>query len=419
MEWRKPVLHAALTYIKEQSEEVKEDWDKIAQVAKISANNDDEIGLLIADAMKRVGTEGIITVENSPTSETYIEEVQGLRYDRGFISPYFVNNPAKMTVELDAPYILLTDGKLRSSRDIVPILEKVHAANAPLLVIAEEVDAQALNILVVNKVQNGAPYVATKIPWYGQFQKQILEDLAIMTGGKVVSQDAGLTMSGVELEDLGRAEKIIVTSTDTTIINGHGDQDMVKERQDALRALLNDPKTDDYHKEKYRDRLAKLAGAVAVLHIGAATEVELREKKDRVDDALHATKAAIKEGILPGGGSGYLNAIKKMGQELSTFNNRDEKLGWEIVLKALEAPFRTIVENSGKSPDQVLARIEEGKGFDANKGKYVDMKAEGIIDPAKVTRLALENALSVSSNLLMTEASVSIKDEPEMFPPGM
>lgn len=419
-------VQAAVEILKEQSESVNEDWEKIRQVATISANNDPAIGNLIAEAMEKVGKTGVITVENSPTEHTTIEEVKGLRYEKGYLSPYFVTDPAKRLVELDNPYILITDRKLRASRDIVPILEKVHAEGAALLIIAEEIEAQALNILVVNKIQNGSQYAATKSPWYGSFRADMLRDIAVLTGGKVVTQDAGLTLSGITLADLGRADKVILSNTETTIINGQGDKDQIKGRIDELQALLTNPKTDGFTKEKIRERLAKLSDGVAILHIGASTEVELREKKDRVDDALHATRAAIKEGILPGGGSAYLNVLNEIRDNhklLGSLSSRDELLGWSIIEKALEAPFRCIVENAGANPDVILAglRFDSGgmDGYNANIGEYTMMKDAGIIDPTMVTRMALENALSVSSNLLMTEASVSLLESVDMFPPGM
>jgi len=410
--------------LNKNSERIDNDWEKINQVASISANNDKDIGKLISDAMEKVGTEGVITVENSPTSDTYIEEVKGLRYERGYISPYFVSNPAKRTVELENPYVLITDAKLRSSRDIVPILEKVYEQGASLLIIAEEIEAQALNILIVNKLQNGSAYAATKTPWYGSFRDDILEDIAILTGGKVVSQNVGLTLSGVELSDLGRADKIIISNVDTTIINGHGEVPALQARKDEIRALIANPKSDEYSKEKNKDRLAKLSDGVAILHIGAATEVELREKKDRVDDALHATRAAIKEGILPGGGSAYLDALKELNTIPVNTDSRDELLGWEIISKSLESPFRCITQNSGANPDYLLAKLNSEAdfvtGYDANKGQFTDMKLAGIIDPTMVTRLALENALSVAASLLMTEASVTLLESVDMgFPQGM
>jgi chaperonin GroEL len=399
--------------LKEQSEQIGDDFEKIRQVAAISANNDDEIGALIADAMKRVTKDGVITVEEAKGTDTYVDEVLGMQFDRGYLSPYFVTNAEDMTVEYENPLILITDKKISNMQDIVPVLEKVIGAGRALLIIAEDIESQALGVLVVNRLRANLKIVAVKAPGFGDRRKAMLEDIAILTGGTVISEEKGYKLDTAGLEELGTAEKISIDKDNTTVINGKGKQDEITARINQIKQQIGTT-TSDYDKEKLQERLAKLSGGVAVLHVGAPTEVEMKEKKDRVDDALHATRAAIEEGIVSGGGVALVRAIKS----LYNFKgiNEDENIGVQIVRKSLEAPLRTIVENAGVEGSVVLQRVQNGKdsyGYNARTDKYEDLKKAGVIDPTKVTRIALENAASIAGMVLTTECVVNDRPEKE------
>jgi chaperonin GroEL len=399
--------------LKEQSEQIGDDFEKIRQVAAISANNDDEIGALIADAMKRVTKDGVITVEEAKGTDTYVDEVLGMQFDRGYLSPYFVTNAEDMTVEYENPLILITDKKISNMQDIVPVLEKVIGAGRSLLIIAEDIESQALGVLVVNRLRANLKIVAVKAPGFGDRRKAMLEDIAILTGGTVISEEKGYKLDTAGLEELGTAEKISIDKDNTTVINGKGKQDEITARINQIKQQIGTT-TSDYDKEKLQERLAKLSGGVAVLHVGAPTEVEMKEKKDRVDDALHATRAAIEEGIVSGGGVALVRAIKS----LYNFKgiNEDENIGVQIVRKSLEAPLRTIVENAGVEGSVVLQRVQNGKdsyGYNARTDKYEDLKKAGVIDPTKVTRIALENAASIAGMVLTTECVVNDRPEKE------
>nr|HMU03180.1 chaperonin GroEL [Saprospiraceae bacterium] len=402
---------AVIADLKSQSEVVGSDFSKIKQVASISANNDDEIGSLIADAMKRVTKDGVITVEEAKGTDTYVDEVIGMQFDRGYLSPYFITNTENMTTEYDNPLILIHDKKISNVQEIVPVLEKAVQTGRPLLIIAEDVDSQALGTLVVNRLRAGLKIVAVKAPGFGDRRKAMLEDIAILTGGVVISDEKGYKLENATLEELGQAEKITVDKDNTTIVNGKGQQADINSRIGQIKAQI-ETTTSDYDKEKLQERLAKLAGGVAVLYVGAATEVEMKEKKDRVDDALHATRAAVEEGIVAGGGVALVRAISSLVDLKGA--NEDENLGILIVKKALESPLRTIAENAGVDGSVVLQEVAKStgaNGYNARTDQYEDLKKAGVIDPTKVTRVALENAGSIASMVLTTECVISDKKE--------
>ena len=394
------------------------DSKQIAQVATISANDDHEIGSKIAEAMDKVGKDGVITVEESKTAETYLEFVEGMQFDRGYLSPYFVTNSEKMESDLENPYILLYDKKISAMKDLLPILEPVAQSGKPLLVIAEDVDGEALATLVVNKLRGALKIAAVKAPGFGDRRKAMLEDIAILTGGTVISEERGFNIENTTIDMLGTAERVTIDKDNTTIVNGAGEKKSINERVNQIKSQI-ETTTSDYDKEKLQERLAKLAGGVAVLYVGAASEVEMKEKKDRVDDALHATRAAVEEGIVAGGGVALIRARKELDKIKAS--NDDELTGIQIISRALEAPVRTIVENAGGEGSVVVAKIIEGKGgfgYDAKSEQYVDLFESGIIDPKKVTRVALENAASVAGMILTTEcALVDIKEDTPAAPP--
>ncbi|WP_177762266.1 chaperonin GroEL [Flavobacterium sp. I3-2] len=398
--------------LKNQAQEVGSNTDKIKQVASISANNDEVIGDLIAAAFEKVGKEGVITVEEAKGTDTYVDVVEGMQFDRGYLSPYFVTNPEKMETEFDNPYILLYDKKISSLKELLPVLEPVAQSGKPLLIIAEDVDGEALSTLVVNKLRGALKIAAVKAPGFGDRRKAMLEDIAILTGGTVIAEESGYNLENATLDMLGTAEKVSIDKDNTTIVNGAGSADMIKNRVNQIKAQM-ETTTSDYDREKLQERLAKLAGGVAVLYVGAASEVEMKEKKDRVDDALHATRAAVEEGIVAGGGVALLRAKAALANIEAL--NADEKTGIQIVSRAIESPLRTIVENAGLEGSVIVAKVSEGTGnfgYNAKTDEYVDMLAAGIIDPKKVTRVALENAASVSGMILTTEcALIDIKEE--------
>ena len=395
-----------------QAQAVGDSSDKIKQVASISANNDETIGDLIAVAFGKVGKEGVITVEEAKGTDTYVDVVEGMQFDRGYLSPYFVTDADKMVAELSNPYVLLYDKKISNLQELLPVLEPVAQSGRPLLIIAEDVDGQALATLVVNKLRGGLKIAAVKAPGFGDRRKAMLEDIAILTGGTVIAEESGYSLENTTLEMLGTAENITVDKDNTTIVNGAGDAENIKTRVNQIKAQI-ETSTSDYDKEKLQERLAKLAGGVAVLYVGAASEVEMKEKKDRVDDALHATRAAVEEGIVAGGGVALVRA--KAALVNLKAENADEATGIQIINKAVESPLRTIVENAGGEGSVVIAKVTEGTGdygFNAKTGEYVQMLAAGIIDPKKVTRVALENAASVAGMILTTEcALIDIKEE--------
>jgi chaperonin GroEL len=405
-------VQAIIIDLEKQAQKVGNSSEKIKQVAAISANNDNTIGDLIATAFEKVGKEGVITVEEAKGMETYVDVVEGMQFDRGYLSPYFVTDADKMIADLENPYILLFDKKISNLNEILPILEPVAQSSRPLLIIAEDVDGQALATLVVNKLRGGLKIAAVKAPGFGDRRKAMLEDIAILTGGTVISEERGFSLENATLDLLGTAETITIDKDNTTIVNGNGDAEAIKARVNQIKAQI-ETTTSDYDKEKLQERLAKLAGGVAVLYVGAASEVEMKEKKDRVDDALHATRAAVEEGIVAGGGVALVRT-KKILEKIET-DNLDETTGVQIVNKAIESPLRTIVENAGGEGSVVINKVLEGKknfGYDAKSETYVDMLEAGIIDPKKVTRVALENAASVSGMILTTEcALIDIKEE--------
>ena len=407
--------------LKAMSQEVGVDVEKVKQVATISANNDEAIGSLIAEAIRVVGRDGVITVEEAKGTETEIKTVEGMQFDRGYLSPYFVTNQEKMTVEMDNPYILLVDGKVSSMKELLPILEPVVQSGRGLLIIADDVDGDALGTLVVNRIRGALKVAAVKSPGFGDKRKAMLEDLAILTGGTVVSEDTGYTLSEVGMEVLGSCEKADITKDKTTIINGYGESDAVQKRIEQIRVEIENT-TSDYEKEKLHERLAKLAGGVAVLYIGAATEVEMKEKKDRVDDALAATRAAVEEGIVPGGGVALIRCASSL---RGLAKNVDESAGVDIVRDALSAPLKQIVDNAGGNGDVVAHFVAEGKdayGYNARTNEYGDMIEMGIVDPTKVTRTAIENAVSIASMVLMTECVIvdePSKEDDVQMPPMM
>ena len=403
---------ATVENLKKQAQKVGNDPEKIKQVAAISANNDETIGELIAEAFSKVGKEGVITVEEAKGMDTTVDVVEGMQFDRGYISPYFVTNTEKMNAVLEDPYVLLYDKKISSMKELLPILEPVVQAGRALMIIAEDVDGEALATLVVNRLRGTIKVCAVKAPGFGDRRKAMLEDIAILTGGTVISEERGYTLENSTLDMLGTARTVTVDKDNTTIVGGKGSSEAIEERVKQIRAQI-ETTTSDYDREKLQERLAKLAGGVAVLYVGAASEVEMKEKKDRVDDARHATRAAVEEGIVPGGGVALVRAkeaIKAVKAE-----NKDEQTGVEIVLRAIEEPLRTIVNNAGGEGSVVVAKVEAGKddfGFNAKTDEYVNMFQAGIIDPTKVTRVALENAASVAGMILTTEAAVvDIKEE--------
>ena len=407
--------------LEKQSVEIGSASDKILQVASISANNDSSIGTLITEAFEKVGKEGVITVEEAKGTETYVDVVEGMQFDRGYISPYFVTDSEKMEADLETPQILITDKKISVMKDLLPILEPVAQSGKPLLIIAEDIDGEALATLVVNKLRGSLKIAAVKAPGFGDRRKAMLEDIAILTGGTVISEERGFNLESATLDMLGTAEKVTIDKDNTTIVNGSGKSKDIKDRVNQIKAQIEST-TSDYDKEKLQERLAKLSGGVAVLYVGAPSEVEMKEKKDRVDDALHATRAAIEEGIVAGGGVALLNSGSEFDKIKSS--NSDEATGIKIINKAIEAPLRIIVENSGEEGSVVMSKVLEGNknfGYDAKEGKFVDMLKNGIIDPKKVVRVALENAASVAGMILTTEcALVDIKEEtpPQMPPMG-
>ncbi|MFV0544675.1 MAG: chaperonin GroEL [Bacteroides sp.] len=409
--------------IKAQAEKVGDNYDKIEQVASISANNDPVIGKLIADAMRKVSKDGVITIEEAKGTDTTIGVVEGMQFDRGYLSAYFVTNTEKMECEMEKPYILIYDKKISNLKEFLPILEPAVQSGRPLLVIAEDVDSEALTTLVVNRLRSQLKICAVKAPGFGDRRKEMLEDIAILTGGMVISEEKGLKLEQATLEMLGTADKITVSKDNTTIVNGAGEKANIKERCDQIKAQIAATKSD-YDREKLQERLAKLSGGVAVLYVGAASEVEMKEKKDRVDDALRATRAAIEEGIVPGGGVTYIRAIDAL--EGLQGDNSDETTGVDIIKRAIEEPLRQIVANAGKEGAVVVQKVREGKGdfgYNARLDIYENLYAAGVVDPAKVTRVALENAASIAGMFLTTECVVVEKkeDKPEMpmGAPGM
>ncbi|KQS31274.1 chaperonin GroEL [Dyadobacter sp. Leaf189] len=387
---------------------------EIAQVATISANHDEEIGNMIAEAMEKVGKEGVITVEEARGTETEVKTVEGMQFDRGYLSPYFVTNTEKMEAELERPYILISEKKVSSMKELLPVLEAVAQTGRPLLILAEDVDGEALATLVVNKIRGALKVAAVKAPGFGDRRKAMLEDIAIITGGTVISEERGFKLENATLEYLGTCEKAIIDKDNTTLVNGSGNSEDIQGRVNQIKAQIENT-TSDYDREKLQERLAKLSGGVAILYIGAATEVEMKEKKDRVDDALHATRAAVEEGIVAGGGVAYIRATAAL--EGVEGSNEDEKTGINIIRVALEAPLRTIVSNSGQEPSVVVQKVKEGTGaygYNAKDNVYTDLLEAGIIDPKKVSRLALENAASIAGLLLTTECVIA--DEPEEAP---
>ena len=403
-------VEAITKFLEEQAEAVGDSSDKIKQVASISANNDDHIGELIAEAFGKVGKEGVITVEEAKGTETYVDVVEGMQFDRGYLSPYFVTDSEKMLAELENPQILIVDKKVSSMKDLLPILEPAAQSGRPLLIIAEDIEGEALATLVVNKLRGSLKIAAVKAPGFGDRRKAMLEDIAILTGGTVISEERGFTLENATIDMLGQAENITIDKDNTTIVNGAGDKGNIKNRVNQIKSQIEST-TSDYDKEKLQERLAKLAGGVAVLYVGAASEVEMKEKKDRVDDALHATRAAVEEGIVAGGGVALVRSIEALNNIKAS--TADEATGIQLVAKAIESPLRTIVENAGGEGSVVINKVREGKlGYDAKSGEYVDMLQAGIIDPKKVTRVALENAASVAGMILTTEcALVDIPEE--------
>ena len=410
-------VRAVIEDLQKQSEVIGDDFEKIKQVGAISANNDEEIGSLIADAMKRVSKDGVITVEESKGTDTYMEEVLGMQFDRGYLSPYFVTDTENMVTDYENPFILIHDKKISNMQDIVPILEKVVQSGRPLLIIAEDIESQALGVLVVNRLRAQLKVVAVKAPGFGDRRKAMLEDIAILTGGTVISEEKGYKLENAGMEHLGRAEKITVDKDNTTIVNGGGNEEQIQARINQIKAQIEST-TSDYDREKLQERLAKLSGGVAVLYIGAATEVEMKEKKDRVDDALHATRAAVEEGIVAGGGVALVRAMECLSKVEGA--NEDEKIGVQIVRKSLEAPLRIIADNAGVEGSVVLQRVlgETGSfGYNARTDIFEDLKQAGVIDPTKVTRIALENAGSIAGMVLTTECVIN--DKPEKEDAGM
>lgn len=402
--------------IKAQAQEVDDDLAKIENVARVSANNDAEIGKLIADAMGKVKKEGVITIEEAKGTDTTVKVVEGMQFDRGYISPYFVTNTEKMECEMDNPYILLYDKKISALKDMLPVLEAVAQSGRPLLIIAEDVDSEALATLVVNRLRGSLKICAVKAPGFGDRRKEMLEDIAILTHGVVISEDKGLKLDMATVDELGSAEKVTVDKENTTIVNGNGDKELIAERVAQIKAQI-EKTTSDYDREKLQERLAKLAGGVAVLYVGAPSEVEMKEKKDRVDDALSATRAAVAEGIVPGGGVAYMRCVAAL--ENFHGDNDDENTGIQIVKRAIEEPLRQIIANAGLEGAIIVQNVKDGKGdygYNARTGKYENFFESGVIDPAKVTRVALENAASIAGMFLTTECVIAEKKEENPAP---
>ena len=413
-------VEAIVEDLAKQTKKVGDSSDEIKQVASISANNDETIGELIAQAFGKVGKEGVITVEEAKGTDTYVDVVEGMQFDRGYLSPYFVTDSEKMVAELENPYILLFDKKISAMKDLLPVLEPVAQSGKPLLIISEDVDGEALATLVVNKLRGSLKIAAVKAPGFGDRRKAMLEDIAILTGGTVISEERGFSLESATLDMLGTCEKVSIDKDNTTIVNGSGDAKIISTRVNQIKSQI-ETTTSDYDKEKLQERLAKLAGGVAVLYVGAASEVEMKEKKDRVDDALHATRAAVEEGIVAGGGVALVRAKSVLANV--KVENADEETGLQIVARAIEAPLRTIVENAGGEGSVVVAKVIEGKGhfgYDAKSETYTDMLKAGIIDPKKVTRVALENAASVAGMILTTEcALIDIREDAPAAGPQM
>jgi chaperonin GroEL len=408
-------VSAVVGSLRDQSKAISTSKE-IEQVATISANNDSEIGQMIANAMEKVGREGVITVEEARGTETKVKTVEGMQFDRGYLSPYFVTNAEKMEVEMEKPFILISEKKVSSMKELLPVLEGVAQTGRPLLIIAEDVDGEALATLVVNKIRGALKVCAVKAPGFGDRRKAMLEDIAILTGGTVIAEERGFKLENADISYLGHCDKIIVDKDNTTIVNGAGDQEQIKGRVNQIKAQI-ETTTSDYDREKLQERLAKLSGGVAIIYIGAATEVEMKEKKDRVDDALHATRAAVEEGIVAGGGVALVRAQSTLAALKA--NNEDERTGMDIIKFAIESPLRTIVANAGGEGSVVIQEVKNGKGsygYNAREDKYEDMIKAGIIDPTKVTRLALENAASIAGMLLTTEAVIADipEEKPEM-----
>ncbi len=405
--------------LKEQAHTIGDDYKKIESVAKISANNDETIGALIAEAMQKVHKEGVITIEESKGTETYVDVVEGMQFDRGYISPYFVTDAEKMAAELENPYILIHDKKISTMKDLLPVLEQTAQAGRPLMIISEDVDGEALATLVVNRLRGSLKVCAVKAPGFGDRRKEMLEDIAVLTGGSVITEEKGMKLEQTTLDMLGQAEKVTVDKENTTIVNGAGASDTISARVSQIKKQI-ETTTSDYDREKLQERLAKLAGGVAVIYVGAASEVEMKEKKDRVDDALSATRAAVEEGIIPGGGVAYIRAIPAL-EELKG-ENEDEQTGIEIIKRAIEEPLRQIVGNAGKEGAVVVQKVKEGSGdfgYNARTDKYENLYETGVIDPAKVARVALENAASIAGMLLTTESViVEEKEEKSAMPAG-
>ncbi len=421
MDLKRGIDKAVLKVVKslaDQAHTIGDDYKKIESVAKVSANNDDTIGALIAEAMKKVHKEGVITIEESKGTDTYVDVVEGMQFDRGYISPYFVTDAEKMAAELENPYILIHDKKISTMKDLLPVLEQTAQAGRPLMIISEDVDGEALATLVVNRLRGSLKVCAVKAPGFGDRRKEMLEDIAVLTGGTVITEEKGMKLEQTTLEMLGEAEKITVDKENTTVVNGSGAPDTIKARVSQIKKQI-ETTTSDYDREKLQERLAKLAGGVAVIYVGAASEVEMKEKKDRVDDALSATRAAVEEGIVPGGGVAYVRAIPAL--EKLKGDNDDEQTGIEIVKRAIEEPLRQIVENAGKEGAVVVQKVREGKddfGYNARTDKYENLYETGVIDPAKVARIALENAASIAGMLLTTETVIVEEKEKEQPMPA-
>jgi chaperonin GroEL len=421
MDLKRGIDKAVQTVVKsiaDQAQTIGDDFAKIESVAKISANNDDTIGKLIAEAMHKVNKEGVITIEESKGTETYVDVVEGMQFDRGYISPYFVTDTEKMAAELDNPYILIHDKKISTMKDLLPVLEATAQTGRPLMIISEDVDGEALATLVVNRLRGSLKVCAVKAPGFGDRRKEMLEDIAVLTGGSVITEEKGMKLEQTTLDMLGEAEKVTVDKENTTIVNGSGEQDTIKARVNQIKKQI-ETTTSDYDKEKLQERLAKLAGGVAVIYVGAASEVEMKEKKDRVDDALSATRAAVEEGIVPGGGVAYLRSSDALNGMKG--DNDDEQTGIDIVKRAIEEPLRQIVNNAGKEGAVVVQKIKEGKddfGYNARTDMYENLYETGVIDPAKVTRIALENAASIAGMLLTTEAVIVEQKEDTPPMPG-
>lgn len=407
-------VQAVVASIADQAQTIGDDYAKIESVAKISANNDSVIGALIAEAMKKVHKEGVITIEESKGTETYVDVVEGMQFDRGYLSPYFVTDAEKMVADLENPFILIHDKKVSTMKDLLPVLEATAQTGRPLMIISEDVDGEALATLVVNRLRGSLKVCAVKAPGFGDRRKEMLEDLAILTGGTVITEEKGMKLEQATIEMLGECEKIVVDKENTTIVNGGGEQEAIAARVNQIKMQM-ETTTSDYDREKLQERLAKLAGGVAVIYVGAASEVEMKEKKDRVDDALHATRAAVEEGIVPGGGVAYIRAVEALDSVVT--ENEDEATGVEIVKRAIEEPLRQIVANAGKEGAVVAQKVKEGTadfGYNARTDEYQNLLEAGVIDPAKVTRIALENAASIAGMFLTTEAV--IVDEKEDAP---